>query len=233
MPTSILYTLMQLTRSDTKIMTDAAFVSLEQQRAIVRAWLGSGSINVFGIQFAGKDTQCSRLAVWLNGVVLGGGDIMRNQERVPQRVRDIMNSGELAPLEDYLAIVTPVLGRPEFAGRPLLLSAVGRMHGEEPGVIQAAEAAGHPVKAAVVLQLDEAAVWERWRLIHERNDRETRVDDSEEGLQRRIERFKAKTLPVFEFYRERGLLLEVDGSESPDEVEAAIMKGLYERALSS
>jgi hypothetical protein len=34
---------------------------VNEQQAIVREWLGTGSINVFGVQFSGKDTQLDRL----------------------------------------------------------------------------------------------------------------------------------------------------------------------------
>lgn len=206
-------------------------VTTEEQRRVVKSWLGSGSINLFGMQFSGKDTQCNRLAAWLDGPIVGGGDILRRRTDIPGHVRTIVERGELAPIEDFLAIVTPYLGQPAFEGRPLILSAVGRYHGEEPGIMQAAEGAGHPMRVVVLLELDEATVWERWRLMEQRGDRETRVDDAKEGLEVRLKEFETKTLPVLAYYRERGLLESVDGRQDPDGVEAAILATLYDRAL--
>jgi adenylate kinase len=204
--------------------------SLQERRVAVRTWLGTGSINVLGMQFAGKDTHCRRLAAWMSGVVLGGGDISRNQSLLSSRARKITEAGALIPTDEFLKMAVPFLTKTEYMHKPLLLSAVGRWHGEEPGVIEALERADHPLRAAVLLEIDEDEAWRRWGLMHEVKDRGHRVDDSEEGLRMRLQEFRNKTLPVIDFYKGRGLLISVDGSRSPDEVELAILDGLHERA---
>lgn len=45
-----------------------------------------------------------------------------------------------------------------------------------------------------------------------------REDDTPEGVKRRLSVFREETLPVIEAYRERGLLLEVDGEREIDMV---------------
>jgi len=202
----------------------------QAKRTVVRQWLGSGSIDVFGIQFSGKDTQCQRLAAWLGGSVVGGGQIMRNSEWVPQRVRDIIDRGDLAPFDDYVAIMSPYFAKQELAGRPMLLSSVGRAHGEEPAVLRAAAESGHALKAVVWLEMDEQTVWKRWQLMKELKDREVRVDDDETGLRTRLERFRARTLPVQEFYSKLGILISVDGERSPEEGESSILIRRYDLA---
>jgi adenylate kinase len=183
------------------------------------------------VPFAGKDTQCLRLARWLDAPVLSGGDILRKREDLPAHIREIFDAGKLIPIKDYLAIVTPYLGQADFEGRPLVLSSVGRYRGEEDGVLTAAEGAGHPVKAVVLLEIGEEMIWERWRKAVELMDRGYRVDDGDEATLRvRLEEFRTKTLPVIEFYRQKELLLKVDGSGSLEEVEANIWAALYDRA---
>lgn len=205
--------------------------AMKQQQLIVREWLGTGTINVFGVPFAGKDTQCFRLSRWLDAPVLSGGDILRKREDLPARIRETINAGRLIPIEDYLAIVTPYLGQAEFQNRPLVLSSVGRYRGEEDGVLKATEAAGHPMKAVVALQIDEDIIWQRWHKAVEVMDRGHRVDDSdEETLKVRLEEFRLKTVPVLTFYRENGMLIELDGTGTPEEVEAAILEALHARA---
>lgn len=196
----------------------------------IAAWLKTGSINLFGIQFSGKDTQGRRL-VELFGAppLIGGGDILRNSV-IPEHVKKIMEAGFLPPVDDFVRIVTPYLKRQEFAGKPLILSSVGRWHGEEPGVLRAIEEAGHPLRAVVLLHLDESLVWQRWELLKQQNDRGDRIDDSAKGLKNRLAEFRKKTLPVIEFYRDKGLLIEVDGSLPADEVTEAILAGLAKRA---
>ena len=45
-----------------------------------------------------------------------------------------------------------------------------------------------------------------------------RPDDAEDVIRERLWVYLAQTLPVAEAYRERGLLVEVDGSGGPEEV---------------
>lgn len=195
----------------------------------IRKWLGAGSINLFGSPFAGKDTQGRQLSELLGAPVLGGGNILRNSE-IPERVKKIMQSGGLIPTDDYLEIVLPYLSRPEFAGKPLILSAVGRWHGEEAGVLGATEASNHPLRLVVYLKLSESKAWDRWRAAHESGDRGQRVDDTEEAFGFRLQEFKDKTLPVIEFYRQKGLLEEVDGEADPETVTGRILAKLQELA---
>lgn len=190
-------------------------------------WLGSGSINIFGSPFSGKDTQGKQLANIFDAPVIGGGDILRNSI-IPAHVKKIMNDGVLIPTADYLQIVMPYLQQDEFVGRPLVLSSVGRWHGEEFTVVQACEKSGHPLKAVIYLKLDERVIWRRWQANQAAGDnlRGPRHDDAAEVLEVRLEEFAAKTKPVIEFYRQKGLLIEVDGSKDVDEVTKEVLANL-------
>ena len=200
----------------------------------LRTWLGSGSINIFGKPFSGKDTQGRFLAELFGGELMGGGDILRNSaDRIPQHVTDLIRAGKLAPTEDYVNIVLPYLHQDAFKGKPLILSSVGRWHGEEEGVIEATEASGHPLKAVIYLDLEDEDVEKRWSMLHHTNDREIRHDDTLEVLDIRLKEYEEKTIPVIEYYREKGLLIDIDGTKSPKEVQTAILEALANRASTS
>ena len=200
----------------------------------LRTWLGSGSINIFGKPFSGKDTQGRFLAELFGGELMGGGDILRNSaDRIPQHVTDLIRAGKLAPTEDYVNIVLPYLHQDAFKGKPLILSSVGRWHGEEEGVIEATEASGHPLKAVIYLDLEDEDVEKRWSMLHHTNDREIRHDDTLEVLDVRLKEYEEKTIPVIEYYREKGLLIDIDGTKSPKEVQTAILEALANRASTS
>src|SRR5665213_2557950 len=96
----------------------------------VKSWLGSGSINIFGPPFAGKDTQGTRLSKELDAVLLSGGAILRGSN-MPNHVKDLMRTGQLIPTNDYFDLVLPYLKQDKFVDKPLVLSSVGRWHGEE------------------------------------------------------------------------------------------------------
>ena len=195
----------------------------------IKQWLGTGAINIFGLPFAGKDTHGHQLAELFGASIMGGGEILRNSV-IPPHVREIIDSGKLAPTEDYVRIVLPYLSRSEFANRPLILSSVGRWHGEEPGVIEAAKAAEHPIKAVLFLSVSEDVAHQRFLESREDEVRGVRTDDTEHTLRTRFDEFEQKTLPVIDFYREKGVLIEVDGNPPKDEVHETILLGLLKLA---
>jgi len=199
---------------------------MEQQ---IKTWLGSGSINLFGLPYAGKDTQGHKLAEQFGATVLGGGEILRNSV-IPPHVKEAIDAGNLAPTQEYIDIVLPYLSRQEFAGQPLILSSVGRWHGEEDGVMQATEQSGHPIKAVIFLNIDEGILRQRWEYAQSAGTRGQRADDAEEKLATRLAEFREKTLPVIEYYRQKGLLIEVDGSQNVETVNQQILEALASRA---
>ena len=195
-------------------------------------WLGSGSINIFGRQFSGKDTQGRILADMFGGVLLGGGDIMRNSV-IPPHVADAMKKGLLPPSKDYIEIVTPYLSKQEFAGHPLFLSAVGRWIGEEEGVLSAAAASGHPVKAVVYLDMPKELSYKRWETFKAHDDRGDRNDESLESFETRLQEFENKTLPLMETYKKLGLLVSISADQPVETVTNEILDQLASLASAS
>lgn len=53
-----------------------------------------------------------------------------------------------------------------------------------------------------------------------------RIDDSPEGVKKRLEIFKAETLPVVEYYKKAELLAQVDGTGSIEEVSKNIIDAI-------
>lgn len=198
----------------------------------IEAWLGTGSINLFGPQFCGKDTQGKILAELFDAVLFGGGDILRKHQERPD-VQQAINAGNLAPTEAYRELVIPYFNRTEFDGKPLILSTVGRMHGEEDAVMEAAQSSNHPMKAALVLNIDETEVWRRYEIANTvTHDRGPRNDDSKEALERRLHEWRHNTSKVIDYYRQRNLVVEVDGKPPKEVVTENIIQALYDRALS-
>lgn len=197
---------------------------------IIKKWLGTGSINIFGRPFAGKDTQGRLLATSLEGNLLGGGEIMRGST-IPNHIRSAMRTGKLIPSKDYVNIVLPYLAQSEFANKPLILSSVGRWHGEEQGVMDATKATDHPMRAVIYLDLDEDAVRNRWQATRQHTDRGNRHDDTKEILEIRLAEFRDKTMPVIEYYRDRGILITIDAHSEPSHIYHAIIDALYKISL--
>ncbi|HYG83355.1 MAG TPA: nucleoside monophosphate kinase [Verrucomicrobiae bacterium] len=195
----------------------------------IKQWLGSGAINIFGLPYAGKDTHGRSLAQLFDAPLLSGGEILRNSVVSPELKRQL-DAGMLVPQDEYLNTVTPFLSKAEFAGKPLILSSVGRWIGEEEGVLAATEASGHPTKAVIYLHLGEAVMRQRWTKSQAEGDRGDRADDAEHAIATRIQEFNEKTIPVIEAYRQKGLLIEVNSDAAKDEVLENILARLFLKA---
>lgn len=196
---------------------------------VIKTWLGSGSINIFGRPFSGKDTQGARLAELLDTRMIGGGEVLRSSN-IPKRALECLQAGKLIPTEDYINIVLPFLSQPSLAEKPLVLSSVGRWHGEEQGVIKALSESMHQLKAVVYLDISGDDSFGRWKALETVKDRQNRQDDTEEVLKTRLDEYQQKTIPVIEYYQEAGLLIEIDGSKTRDEVAQDIIDTLFTKA---
>lgn len=209
-------------------------VYMQEKVQEVKNWLGSGSVNIFGAPFSGKDTQGRILARLLSAPLLGGGDILRNST-IPEHVREAMHKGELIPTEDYLQIVLPYLSKKEFENKPLVLSSVGRWIGEEKGVISATRESNHPLKIVVSLEIDERFIWRRFQDTQKQkgHPRGKRHDDEAEILEVRLEEYGVKTLPVVNFYKDLGLLITIDASANVEDVTTDLINKIYTHAKSA
>jgi len=192
---------------------------MEKNIEIIKEWLGTGSINIFGMPFSGKDTIGARLAETFGGKLLSSGSILRDAQERDEKLREEMNSGALASTDKFRTIVLPYFANEDLKEFPLILSSVGRWEGEERPVMEAAANAGHPIKAAILLNITHKEIEKRRKLALESMDRGSRGDDlNEAALELRIREFNEKTLPVLEVYKNEGLLVEVDAKDSRDEV---------------
>jgi adenylate kinase len=202
---------------------------MNEEIKITASWLGLGSIDIFGRPFSGKDTQGQILADIFNGELIAGGDILRSHHD-PEKIKQILAEGGIIPSDFYLDLILPYLSKPDFKDKPLILSSVGRSQGEEVTVMSATAGSGHPMKIVISLDLAESVVWQRFEAAKVRQDRGNRTDDQRDVLTNRLKEFQEKTVPVIEFYRDKGLLLEVDGTLSRLEVTSEILKSLYKLA---
>ncbi|HXR49781.1 MAG TPA: nucleoside monophosphate kinase [Verrucomicrobiae bacterium] len=198
----------------------------------IKSWLGTSSLNIFGRPFAGKDTQGKILSDMFDGQLLGGGDILRNST-IPERSQQALKQGLLIPTDEYLEIVLPYFSQDAFKDKPFILSSVGRWHGEEPGVLEATERSGHPIKVVLYLDIPEEAARVRRHKSREersRGDRGSRHDDAPEIFETRLKEFRQKTLPVIEYYQATPLFAHIDANRPGVEVTAQILEELLARA---
>jgi adenylate kinase len=204
-------------------------VTQTEQIVQIKAWLGAGAINVLGVPFAGKDTVCDKLAELFGGVVVSSGQIFRSKVAA-SHVQKEMATGVLLPSDEFFKTILPYFSQASLKAKPLILSSVGKRHGEEAKVQEALATADHPLRAVIYLNIDAAEAHKRWEAAQHIGDRGQRDDDAEHVLETRLQVFTAQTVPVIDFYRDQGLLLEVDGEQSREGVLRDILAQLYAQA---
>lgn len=204
---------------------------MDDKISAIKTWLGTGSINIFGLPMSGKDTQGLRLAETLGAKFLSSGLIIRAMEKETRQ--NLTGGGNLVPTNLFFEWVLPYFERDDLRDFPLILSSIGRWSGEENQVISVAAGAGHEIKAAILLNISEADVENRFRAAETLNDRGERDDDKNlEIFKNRLQEFRTKTLPVLQHYKALGLLVEVNGDQLRDDVFTEIINKLYLKTIS-
>lgn len=205
---------------------------MEDKIDIIKSWLGTGAINIFGIQFSGKDSLGIPLAKLLDGNFLSSGDLVRaamHNESDPEIRQAAIDSqtGILTPTEEFRRLIVPHLKDPQFTGKPLVLGSVGRWIGEEEPVMQALSEGNHPLKAVIILHIAESTIWQRWRKVRDSRNGGRADDIDRSRVKLRLDEFHQKTEPVIEKYRQMGLAIDVDASGEIDDTLAQAIDGLF------
>ena len=84
---------------------------MEQKIETIKEWLGTGSINVFGLPFSGKDTVGLRLAETLGARFLSSGLILRAAEKEDKELAKELAAGNLAPTDTFCRIIMPYFSK--------------------------------------------------------------------------------------------------------------------------
>ncbi|MDR0416827.1 MAG: adenylate kinase [Propionibacteriaceae bacterium] len=141
-------------------------------------------------------------------------DNVARQTELGQVVSRLMAAGELVPDEVTVRIVADRLGEADTAAG-FLLDGFPRTVAQAEALDELLAAAGRPLHAVLSLAVDEDQLVAR---MLKRAELEGRADDNEESIRRRFAVYAAETAPLLERYRDRGLLVEVDGLGAVDEV---------------
>jgi len=172
---------------------------------------------------AGKGTQAARLATKYGVPQISTGDMLREAvdagTELGSRVQAIMASGELVPDGVMLELVENRLGKPDCAGGAIL-DGYPRTRGQAETLDPLTQGIGlGEVKLVLMLDVSEDEVIRR---ISGRRQEAAgageRDDDKDEVVLERMRVYRELTEPLVDYYRSRGVLVEVDGVGDIDEV---------------
>ena len=168
---------------------------------------------LIGIQGAGKSTQGNLLSEKLHIPYLSSGHILREMAKektaIGRYVKETINAGVLIPDEKMIQIMTEYLSKAEYKN--------GFILDGFPRTVAQAEAFEGNVEKVIYLEVsDKEALW---RIAGRVSDRE---DETLQAIRKRIDSFHEHTEPVIDYYRDRGMLIQVDGEKSVQDVFADV-----------
>ena len=186
---------------------------------------------IVGPPGAGKGTQAKRISVSYGIPTISTGDIFRsniaNKTELGVRVKEIVDAGDYVPDELTNALVRDRLHEAD-ALDGFLLDGYPRTTDQVRYLDSLLAGGGTQVDAVIRLVADRDAIVERLR---KRAIAEGRADDSEAAIRHRQDVYLRETEPLIAVYRDRGLLIEVDGLGSVDDVAERIDAALVGRGI--
>jgi adenylate kinase len=210
-------------------------------------------IVIFGPQGAGKGTQSQRIAEKYGIPAISTGEIfrwaMKGQTALGQKVSQYVDAGRLVPDELTIGVVRERLAADDCKDG-FLLDGFPRNVDQAEALNEISAATGGALDAALVIEVPEdvsvrrlhgrrvcsqcgrnyhvdAPPTKNWTCDVCGGEVVGRADDNgEETIRERLKLYHEQTEPMKEYYAERGILREVDGVGTPDEVFDRIVAAL-------
>ena len=167
---------------------------------------------------AGKGTQAERIIDYLDVPHLSTGDMLREalatETDVGRAAKEYISTGQLVPDEIVLQIVCQRLNQSDcqdgclFDGFPRNIDQAQALDG-------LLEQRGSPLNLVLELVVDEDKLIER--LLGR-----GRTDDNPGVIRQRLVVYREQTAPLSDYYENRGILRQIDGNGTVDEVSALV-----------
>jgi adenylate kinase len=202
---------------------------------------------------AGKGTQAGTVADLVGVSHVASGDLFREAVKSDsdqgRKIKEYMDRGELVPDDLTVEFVMARLRQPD-SRNGFILDGFPRSLGQARSLDETLEREGERIDRVVNIKVPQptllARLSGRWLCkschasYHEIYSPPTvpgvcdrcggelyqRVDDRADTARHRLDVYFNETMPVLEYYRERGILVEVDGDRPVGEVTGALCQAL-------
>jgi adenylate kinase len=186
---------------------------------------------IVGPQGSGKGTQGVRIAEMFGIPVVSTGDVFRANvaegTELGLQVKSLIDAGDLVPDELTSAVVRDRLAQPDAVGG-FLLDGYPRNVAQVMHLDEYLEGRDEELDAVIVLAVPREESIAR---LHRRAAEQGRADDTDEVIANRLSIYETETAPILGVYSTRGIIAEVDGVGSLDEITARIVAALEARGL--
>jgi adenylate kinase len=194
---------------------------------------------------SGKGTQGERLQEDFRLPYYATGDILRaavaEGSELGRTAKEFMDRGDLVPDEVIIGVIAERV-ESEEAADGFILDGFPRTVGQAEALGDEMESLGRTVTAAVLIDVSDEEVIRRLggrrtcakngHIFHVEFDPPkhegvcdicgsrliVRDDDKPEVIRHRLDTYREKTMPLIDYYEQRGVLKRVDGSLKPEEV---------------
>ena len=205
---------------------------------------------IFGPPGAGKGTQSAAIKEKLAVFHLSTGDMLReaikNETETGKLAKQYTESGKLVPDEVVIKIVEEAVS-PLPADKGVLFDGFPRTLDQAKALDAMMDKLGRGINGCISIAVPDEAIVSRLtgrrmcpscNLIYHitgkppktegkcdvcGGDLIIRKDDNEEVIRQRLDAYHAQTAPVIGYYKDKGLLKEVDGARPPAEVSQEII----------
>jgi len=210
-------------------------------------------IVLLGPPGAGKGTQAEVVSEKLELVHVSSGDIFREnlkqQTELGQLAQGYMNRGELVPDDVTIAMIRERLSRTDCA-KGALLDGFPRTPAQADALAETLATWHSQVDSVPYISVPAEELVERlsgrWtcraegHVYHEKynppkvagkcdidgSELYQREDDKPATVENRIRVYMTQTAPLIEYYRQKGLLVEIDGRQAIEDVTADLMAAI-------
>ncbi len=179
---------------------------------------------IMGPPGAGKGTQAEFIAREFGIPHVSTGDLFRANlaqgTALGQEAKKYMDAGEYVPDSVTNGMVRDRLKQSDaqsgflLDGYPRTVAQVGELDGM---------LAGKTLNKVIVLTADTNEIVGR---LLKRAQEQGRADDTEEVIRRRLEVYEEQTAPLIDLYKNRGLIVQVNGLGAVEEVTQRIMQAI-------
>lgn len=210
---------------------------------------------MLGAPGAGKGTQAARVAERFRIPHISTGDIFRanikNGTELGKKAKSYMDAGELVPDELVCDLVADRIAQPD-CGEGFILDGFPRTIPQAEALDEAVRKAGTPIDFAIDIEVPDEHIISRmggrracvscgatYHVVYNPPKKEDicdrcggklvlRDDDRPETVKNRLDVYHAQTQPLIDYYKDKKVLVTVDGTQSMDDVFSAILEKLGE-----
>lgn len=183
---------------------------------------------VLGGSGSGKSTQSQKLSRHFDIPIISTGHILRESisklDELGRNAEHAVKTGELVPDELMIDLIRNRLRQPDISSG-WILEGYPRTAFQAEELDFLLDELKQKLNWAIYLKVPEAVMLNR-------SVRRDQPDDKLEIIQRRVELFNDRTVPILEYYHRRHRLLTINGDQSPKSVESDIISSLSNTQLS-